>query len=72
MKTYYLCSLVILIREQLITIAQDYYVANFVAPLTFGYYSSEPKVRNRILELKKNGKAFYSENIYGGVVFKAA
>jgi len=60
MKTYYLCSSYSN-PESLVNyaIAQDYYVANFiVAPLTFGYYSSEPKVRNRILELKKNGKAF--------------
>ena len=53
-------------------IAKGYYVANFlVSPLEFGYYSSEPKVKNRILELKKKGMAFYSENIYllAGVVF---
>jgi methylase of polypeptide subunit release factors len=54
-------------------IAKDYYVANFiVAPLKFGYYSSEPKVKNMILELRNKDMAFYSENIYllAGVVFK--
>jgi len=51
-------------------IAQDYYVANFiVAPLTFGYYSSEPKVRNRILELKKMAKLLLRKHLpFGGVV----
>lgn len=54
-------------------IAQGYSVASFlVSPLTFGYYSSEPKVRNTIEELRKNRMAFYSENIYllAGVVLK--
>ena len=54
-------------------IAKGYYIANFlVSPLTFGYYSSEPKVKNTILELKKKGMAFYSEKIYllAGVVFR--
>ena len=43
-----------------------------ISPLQFGYYSSEPKVRQRIEELKKQGKAFYSENVYflAGVLFK--
>jgi len=54
-------------------IAKGYSVASFlVSPLTFGYYSSEPKVKNMIEELRKNRMAFYSENIYllSGVVFK--
>ena len=53
--------------------AQGYHVADFmVSPLKFGYYSSEPKVENSILELRKNRKAFYSKNIYflAGVLFK--
>ena len=53
-------------------VAKGYDIANFVvSPLKFGYYSSEPKVRNTILELQKNDMAFYSENIYllAGVVF---
>lgn len=54
-------------------IAQGYIVADFmVVPLKFGYYSSEPKVEGSILELRKDRKAFYSENIYflAGVLFK--
>ncbi len=50
-----------------------YYVTDFmVTPLQFGYYSSEPKVRNTIDELRKAGKAFFSQNIYllAGVLFK--
>ncbi len=44
---------------------KGYQVSNFlVSPLTFGYYSSEPKVRNRIVELRENNMAFYSKNIY--------
>lgn len=53
-------------------ITKGYYVANFViTPLEFGYYSSEPKVRSRIEELRRNNMAFYSENIYllAGVLF---
>lgn len=53
-------------------IAKGYYISNFlISPLTFGYYSSEPKVKNRILELRKNQQAFYSKNIYllAGVLF---
>lgn len=52
---------------------QGYQVVDFmISPLQFGYYSSEPKVRQRIHELKQEGKAFYSENIYflAGVLFK--
>ena len=54
-------------------IAQGYQVQDFItSPMSFGYYSSEPKVKERIAELQKYGKAFYSENIYilAGVLFK--
>lgn len=53
-------------------LTKDYYVSNFVvSPIGFGYYSSEPKVRDRIRELRRNHKAFYSSNIYllAGVLF---
>ncbi|MFB8787992.1 MAG: methyltransferase [Potamolinea sp.] len=44
---------------------EEYNVADFVVvPLPFGYYSSEPKVKNTIEELRKNKMAFYSSNIY--------
>ncbi|MBA3924339.1 MAG: class I SAM-dependent methyltransferase [Nostocaceae cyanobacterium] len=52
---------------------KGYQVSNFlVSPLTFGYYSSELKVKNRIVELRDNNMAFYSENIYllAGVLLK--
>ncbi len=52
---------------------RGYSVANFeIAPLSFGYYSSEPKVKSTIATLRKQGMAFYSENIYllAGVLFK--
>lgn len=54
-------------------IEEGYCIADFVVvPLPFGYYSSEPKVRNTIEELRKQNMAFYSENIYflAGVLFK--
>lgn len=54
-------------------ISQGYQVDNFIAsPMSFGYYSSEPKVKQRIAELHKHCKAFYSPNIYilAGVLFK--
>jgi methylase of polypeptide subunit release factors len=54
-------------------IAQGYRVTDFmVTPLQFGYYSSEPKVRDWITELRKQNKAFYSANIYflSGVLFQ--
>ena len=54
---------------------KGYYIADFVVvPLPFGYYSSEPKVKNTIKELRKKQKAFYSEQIYflAGVLFKKA
>lgn len=52
---------------------RGYSVANFeIAPLNFGYYSSEPKVKSAIATLRERGMAFYSENIYllAGVLFK--
>jgi hypothetical protein len=54
-------------------IAQGYSVDNFiVSPMSFGYYSSQPKVKQRIDELHQHYKAFYSPNIYllAGVLFK--
>jgi hypothetical protein len=41
------------------------------SPMAFGYYSSEPNVKQRIGELQDHGKAFYSQNIYilAGVLF---
>lgn len=53
-------------------IAQGYHISNFiVSPLKFGFYSSDPKVKTTILELRKQSKAFYSNNIYllAGVLF---
>ena len=54
-------------------LVRGYSVANFeIAPLTFGYYSSESKVKSTIANLQKQGMAFYSENIYllAGVLFQ--
>lgn len=54
-------------------LAQDYYVADFmISPLKFGYYSSEPKVQNTIAALRRERKAFYTQNIYliAGVLFQ--
>ncbi|PSB23203.1 SAM-dependent methyltransferase [filamentous cyanobacterium CCP1] len=54
-------------------VSQGYKVVDFmVSPLQFGYYSSEPKVRRWITELRKRQQAFYSQNIYflAGVLFK--
>ncbi|MDX2241334.1 MAG: SAM-dependent methyltransferase [Leptolyngbyaceae cyanobacterium bins.302] len=54
-------------------IANGYYVSDFmVAPLQFGYYSSEPKVKHTIHQLKRDRRAFCSDNIYflAGVLFK--
>ena len=56
-----------------LAIEKGYSVSDFVVvPLPFGYYSSEPKVRNTITELRKNNKAFYSDKIYflAGALFK--
>jgi methylase of polypeptide subunit release factors len=50
----------------------DYNVASFlVLPLKFGYYSSQPKVKNHIEELRKQKQAFYSGDYYflAGVLF---
>ncbi|MGE5658751.1 MAG: methyltransferase [Actinomycetota bacterium] len=52
---------------------RGYKVANFlVSPLTFGYYSSELKVKRAIAALREQGRAFHSHNIYllAGVLFK--
>lgn len=52
---------------------QGYKVENFwVTPLPFGQYSSEPKVRRYIHQMRVNKLAFYSQNIYllAGVLFK--
>jgi methylase of polypeptide subunit release factors len=49
-----------------------YSVNNFVVlPLKFGYYSSEPKVKKHIEELRRNNMAFYSGDYYflAGVLF---
>ncbi len=54
-------------------IAQGYYVADFmVSPLQFGYYSSEPKVKQTIQQLQRDRRAFCSEHIYflAGVLFR--
>lgn len=52
---------------------QGYKVVDFmVAPLKFGYYSSQSKVKETIAALHRDRKAFYSQNIYllAGVLFK--
>ena len=52
---------------------KGYNIADFiVVPLKFGYYSSEPKVRNTIEQMRENSTAFYSDSIYflAGVLFK--
>jgi methylase of polypeptide subunit release factors len=49
-----------------------YSVSNFIVlPLKFGYYSSEPKVKKHIDELRKRKMAFYSGDYYflAGVLF---
>ncbi|MFB2838544.1 SAM-dependent methyltransferase [Floridanema evergladense] len=53
-------------------LANDYFVSDFtILPIQFGYYSSEPKVKERIQELRRGNRAFYSQNIYllAGVLF---
>lgn len=53
-------------------LAAGYQVSDFaILPIQFGYYSSEPKVKRRIHELRQANQAFYSENIYllAGVLF---
>ena len=54
-------------------LAQGYSVTDFmISPLKFGYYSSEPKVKQAIAALRRDCKAFYSQNIYllAGVLFQ--
>ena len=54
-------------------IANGYSVADFmVSPLPFGYYSSEPKVKNTIHQLQRDRRAFFSDKIYflAGVLFR--
>ena len=54
-------------------IKQGYNISDFVVvPLPFGYYSSEPKVKRHIQELRNNNMAFYSDKFYflAGVLFK--
>lgn len=53
--------------------ANGYDVSSFVVlPLKFGYYSSEPKVKKHIEELRKHKMAFYSGEYYflAGVLFQ--
>lgn len=42
-----------------------------ISPLPFGQYSSQPKVKDAIHQLKRDGMAFYSQNVYllAGVLF---
>jgi methylase of polypeptide subunit release factors len=52
---------------------RGYSVADFtITPLQFGYYSSQPKVKNWIAKLRQQNKAFYSANTYflAGVLFE--
>lgn len=52
---------------------QGYFITDFMmTALKFGYYSSEPKVRDRIAQLRCDRKAFYSKNLYflAGVLFQ--
>jgi methylase of polypeptide subunit release factors len=52
---------------------RGYIVADFtITPLQFGYYSSQPKVKNWIAKLRQQNKAFYSANTYflAGVLFE--
>lgn len=54
-------------------IEHGYQVEDFLtSPMPFGYYSSEPKVKQQIVELRNQHKAFYSKNIYilAGVLFR--
>ncbi|ARV63046.1 SAM-dependent methyltransferase [Nostocales cyanobacterium HT-58-2] len=53
--------------------SNGYHVTNFIVlPLKFGYYSSEPKVKNHIEELRKKKMSFYSGDYYflAGVLFQ--
>jgi hypothetical protein len=53
---------------------QGYAVEDFLcAPLPFGTYSSEPRVRQWIAEMKGRGEAFYSQRgvyMLAAVLFK--
>lgn len=52
---------------------KGYGVSRFLAsPMSFGYYSSEPRVKEHIAMMKSNGKAFYLDNTYlvAGIVFE--
>ncbi|MBE9179588.1 SAM-dependent methyltransferase [Oculatella sp. LEGE 06141] len=53
-------------------LAKGYHVSDFiVSPMQFGYYSSEPKVKDQIGKMRSEGRAFYSEKMYllAGVLF---
>jgi methylase of polypeptide subunit release factors len=50
-----------------------YQVSDFmITPLKFGQYSSEPKVKNQIVELRSQDKAFFLKDVYflAGVLMK--
>lgn len=52
--------------------AQGYAVSDFIiAPLAFGAYSCEPKIRRTIEALRRSGRAFYNGDSYllAGVLF---
>lgn len=52
---------------------QKYIVTEFAAiPIPFGHYSSEPKVMQRINQMKKENKAFFNDKAYvlAGVLFE--
>jgi methylase of polypeptide subunit release factors len=54
-------------------LAQGYGISDFmITPLKFGQYSSETKVKNCITELRQQGKAFFSKDVYflAGVLFR--
>lgn len=54
-------------------LALGYNVSNFlISPLKFGYYSSEPKVKQHIEKMRKNNMAFYSGDYYflAGILFQ--
>ncbi len=55
-----------------LAIERGYRIVDFMtSPMSFGYYSSEPKVKQRIAELRRLHQAFYSPNMYllAGVLF---
>lgn len=52
---------------------EGYIVADFmVTPLPWGVYSSEPKVKNHLNMMKKQGRAFFSDHTYflAGALFQ--